>query len=61
MLRQKSLRSGKRTPEVGLTYSVARVFPGETVPIRSLTSRLPPPSPAIPTWPQDSPAWPLVL
>lgn len=38
MLRQKSLRSGKSTPEVGLTYPVARVFPGETVPTRSLTS-----------------------
>lgn len=58
MLRHKSLRSGKSTPEVG---PVAHVFPGETVPTRSLTSCLQPPSPAIPTWPQDSPALPLVL
>lgn len=61
MLRQESLRSEKSTPEVGLTYPVARVFPGETVPTHSLTSCLRPPSPVIPTWPQDSPAWPLVL
>lgn len=32
MLRQESLRSGKSTPEVGLTYPVARVFPGENRP-----------------------------